>query len=276
MESSKDGLGDRMKFYESNGAGEQRLIPMVPALARLDGKAFHTFTRGLQRPYDQRLSDLMVETTKFLVDETCAKIGYTQSDEITLLWLTSGYNSEIYFDGRIQKLVSVLAAKCSVFFNSKLPSTIPEKAGAYPVFDCRVWNVPNETEAVNALIWRQNDATRNSISMAAQTHFSHNQLHEKSCDEMQEMLFKEKGINWNNYPTFFKRGTFIKRRKATRTFTVDEIDKLPTKHEARSNPELKVERSEICVVDWPQLTKVANREDIVFSDSEVPAVLCTP
>jgi tRNA(His) 5'-end guanylyltransferase len=271
----KDSLGDRMKFYEGNGVGEQRLIPMVPVLARLDGKAFHTFTRGLRRPFDQRLSNLMVDTTKFLVAETNAKVGHTQSDEITLVWLTDSYDSEMYFDGRIQKLVSILAARCSVFFNRELAARIPEKADAFPVFDCRVWNVPNKTEAINALIWRQNDATRNSISMAAQANFSHKQLQGKSCDEMQKMLFQEKGINWNDYPDFFKRGTFVQRRTVVRPFTTDEIDKLPPKHEARRNPDLKIERSEIRVVEWPQLTKVINREDLVFSGADIPLTLQT-
>lgn len=263
MKEAKDSLGDRMKFYESNGVGEQRLLPMVPAMARLDGKCFHSFTRGLARPYDQRLSDLMVETAKFLVSEFNARLSFTQSDEITLVWLADNYESEMCFDGRILKLNSILAAKCSVFFNSKLKEVLPEKANSFPVFDCRVWSLPNKTEAVNCLIFRQNDATRNSISMAAQSQFSHKQLQNKSCDEMQEMLF-QKGINWNDYPNFFKRGTFVRRHTVVRPFSTDELDKLPAKHEARRNPSLQIERSEVQVVDWPQLTKIANREEVVF------------
>ncbi len=265
-ETTKDSLGDRMKFYEGNGVGEQRLFPLIPVMSRLDGKAFHTFTRGLKRPYDKRLSDLMVATTKFLVGEFNAHIGYTQSDEITLIWLANNYESEMCFDGRILKLNSILAAKCSVFFNSVFPIILPEKANNTPVFDCRVWNVPNKTEAINCLIWRQNDATRNSISMAAQSCFSHKQLQGKSCNEMQEMLFSEKGINWNDYPNFFKRGTFVRRHTVIRKFTTTELEKLPAKHEARKNPNLEIERSEISVLDLPQLTKIANKEEVIFGN----------
>ena len=258
---SNDALGDRIKAYEKDW--ENRLMPFVPAIARFDGKAFHTFTRGLNRPYDERLSDLMVQATRYMVRTNGACIGYTQSDEITLIWLVDDPKSEMFFGGRMQKMVSVLPAQLSVYFNSLLPDMLPEKAGTFPVFDCRVFSVPTRTEAANVLVWRELDATRNSISMAAQSVYSHKQLMNKSCDVMQEMLF-QKGINWNDYPAFFKRGTYIQKKKAERPFTTDELDKLPEKHEARTNPHLRVLRTDYAVVDMPPITKVVNREAVIF------------
>ena len=255
-------LGDRIKSYEKDW--ENRLMPLVPAIARLDGRAFHTFTKGLRRPYDQRMSDLMVETTKQIVRASGACIGYTQSDEITLVWLVDDPKSEMFFGGRVQKMVSILPAQLSVFFNYALPEHLPEKAGTFPIFDCRVFSVPNKTEAANTLVWREMDATRNSISMAAQSVYSHKQLLGKSCSEMQEMLF-QKGINWNDYPNFFKRGTYVQKRKLDRPFTAEELDKLPPKHEARSNPHLTIWRTDYLVVDMPPITKVTNREEVIFN-----------
>ena len=128
--------------------------------------------------------------------------------------------------------------------------------------------MPNKTEAVNVLIWRELDATRNSISMAAQSQFSHNQLMKKSCNEMQEMLFQEKNINWNDYPDFFKRGTYIRRKEVSTPFTAEEIEKLPLKHNARTNPGLVVVRHVVDSISLPPLTKISNREDVVFNGAE--------
>ena len=175
-----DSLGDRMKQYEAAEAG-RRLMPLLPALARLDGRAFHSFVRGLARPFDKRLSDLMIDTATFLVRETNAAIGYTQSDEITLAWVPEEYDAQIFFDGRIQKMTSMLAALCSAHFNRRLPAFLPaEFAERLPVFDCRVWNVPTLEEAANTFLWRELDATKNSISMAARAYYDHAELHDKS------------------------------------------------------------------------------------------------
>ena len=127
-------------------------------MIRLDGKSFSTFTKGLKRPYDERLSNLMVETTKFLVKETNACCGYTQSDEITLVLYTEEKNSKLYFGGRLFKITSTLSAKPSVFFNRELPKYLPEKTDAIPTFNCRVWQVPSLIEAANVLLWREQDA----------------------------------------------------------------------------------------------------------------------
>jgi tRNA(His) guanylyltransferase len=264
--NEEDSLGDRMKFYE--GTGELNLLPLIPVIARLDGKAFHTFTKGLQRPYDKRLTNLMVDTTKYLVDLSNACIGYTQSDEITLIFLKSSFNTDIFMGSRHFKMVSLLASYATAYFNRNLFYYLPEKINNCPVFDCRVWNVPSTMEACNCLIWREQDATRNSIQMAGQAFFSHNQLMNKSCDEIQEMLFQQKNINWNDYPAFFKRGTYVRRVNVSRKFTIQELDKLPPQHEARKNPDLMVERKEIQILDMPIFTKIVNREAVVFEGAE--------
>ena len=255
-------LNERMKLYEQQETG-RRCLPLLPVIARLDGRSFHSFTKGLDRPFDTRLSNLMVEVTKFLVEETNACIGYTQSDEISLVFYSGDIGSQIYFDAKMFKMVSILAALTSVIFNKYLPLCLPEKSDCTPVFDCRVWSVPSKEEAVNALIWREQDATRNSISMASQSYYSHKQLHDMSTATMLDMLL-QKDVNWHDYPAYFKRGVYVQRHKVVRKFPADELDKLPLKHNARLNPDLEVERMEVRILDMLPLVHAENRVEIVF------------
>lgn len=267
MSVKNDVFGNRMKDYEMAEAG-RKLMPLIPIIARIDGRGFSKFTKGLERPYDIRLSKLMVDTTKYLVHETNACCGYTQSDEITLGWYSPEYGSEIFFDGRISKMTSTLAALASVYFNRELPGRLPpEYVAKMPTFDSRVWNVPNIVEGANAFLWREQDATKNSISMAARAYYSHKELIDKNGSEMQEMLF-QKGINWNDYPAFFKRGTYIQRKKTFRKFTADELTKLPPKHEIFKNPDLQIERTDYVELELPPLVKVLNRADVIFFGAE--------
>lgn len=261
-----DSLGDRMKAYERQYAG-QRLLPLIPLCARMDGKAFHTFTAGLPRPYDERLSRLMTDTTRYLVEETGALIGYTQSDEISLVWYSDDPKSQVYFNNNLLKMTSVLSSLTTAYFNSRLAEAIPERAGRLALFDARIWNVPVLYEAANYLLWRELDATRNSITMAAQSLYSHNELQNKNSSQKQDMLHA-KGVNWNNYPSFFKRGTYLQKRKVTRPYSATEIDKLPLKHWARKNPDLQIERQEIAVLDLPPLRRIANRTEVIFQGAE--------
>jgi len=258
----KDALGDRMKSYENQTCGI-KLINRIPVIARLDGKCFSKFTKGLERPYDKRLSDLMIETTKYLVKETNANCGYTQSDEISLVFYTNKVESSVYFNGRLFKMIGDLAAMASVYFNKELGKYLPEKVEKMPRFDARVYNVPTLEEAVNVFIWREMDATKNSINMAASKYYSHKQLMNKNGSEKQEMLFK-KGVNWNIYPSFFKRGTYIQRKRVQRPFSTEEIEKLPTKHNARKNPDLLVERWEISNASLPPILKISNKIDVII------------
>lgn len=258
----QDDLGDRMKMYEGMEAG-RRLMPMLPVLARIDGRAFHSFTRGMDRPFDVKFSAAMVETTAALVRDTGACMGYTQSDEITLAWHSTNHNSQIWFDGRVAKMTSQLAAQATLIFYRAVLARMPQYAERLPTFDARVWNVPNQAEGANVFLWREWDATKNSVSMAAAAHYSHKQLHGKNSPQKHDMLF-EAGVNWSDYPAFFKRGTYVQRRTVSIPFSAEELDRLPEKHEARKNPALIVERRVCTVLDLPPLGSVTNREAVIF------------
>lgn len=261
-----DSLGDRMKMYEGMEA-DRRLMPLLPALARIDGRSFHSFTRGMNRPFDARFSAAMVATTLHLVRETGACMGYTQSDEITLAWHSTSIQSQIWFDGRVAKMTSQLAAQATLAFYRCCLGTMPEFAQRFPTFDARVWSVPNRTEGANAFLWREWDATKNSISMAASALYSHKALHGKNGRDKHDML-RAKGVNWNDYPALFKRGLYVQRRTVAIPFSAQEIDRLPAKHEARANPSLVVERSVCAAIDLPPLAGLSNREAVIFDGAD--------
>jgi tRNA(His) guanylyltransferase len=268
-------LASRMKTYEGLTC-DFRLMPLTPVLARIDGRAFHTFTRDMDRPFDMTFADMMFETMRWLVAETSAVVGYTQSDEISLGWYSADYESKIFFEGRVLKMASILASMASVKFNLLVQERMPQRQDRMPVFDARVWNVPTLDEAANYFIWREQDAARNSVQMAGRAQFSHKALMNKTCDEIQEMLFQQKGINWNDYPAGCKRGRYVRRRKVLRAFTAQEIKKLPAQHEARSNPFLQVVRTDFTCDEIPMLTKVVNRVQVLFEGDEPTFVLAPP
>lgn len=220
MKSSKDSLRDRMKQYEMAEAG-RRAMPGLPVIARLDGRAFHTFTRGLDRPFSRNMSEAMRLTMEALVEEFHCQVGYTQSDEITLVW-----REPCLFDGRFQKLHSVLAGYASATFAQVVPLLLPSKAQLVPCFDCRVFQVPTLGEALNCLIWRERDATKNAIQMAAQAVCSHKALQGLNGSQQQEAMF-QKGVNFNDYPARFRRGLWAQRKKVERHLTADELAGIP-------------------------------------------------
>ncbi len=259
-----DDLGDRCKQYECVEA-DRRAMRGLPLLARLDGRAFHTFTRGLAKPYDPGMSKAMIETTRYLVEKMVALVGYTQSDEITLAWHEpSPSASEYAFDGRFQKLASVLAGMASARFCQLLTEHLPAKAHRTPHFDCRVWQVPTISDAVDVFIWREDDATKNSITMAASAYYSDKQLHGKGSGVKQEMLW-QKGANWNDYPAFFKRGTYLQRRNFQRSLTDEELARIPEKH--RPLPDMLVTRSHVVELDLPPVRRIANLHAVLFESA---------
>lgn len=262
-----DELGDRMKMYEGAEAGRM-FMPMLPIVARMDGRAFSKFTKGMARPYDPRMSEAMIRTTEHLVRETNALMGYTQSDEITLVWFTDNLKSQVWFNGRITKMVSCLAAETTLAFYEQVCDLLPEFKGKRPRFDARVWQVPNMMEASNAFLWREMDATKNSIQMAGHHFFNNKQMHKKHTGEIKDMLINEKGVNWNEYPDFFKRGTFIQRRVTSEAFSREELASLPPKHRAHTDPDLQIERSIIRNVPMPPFGRVSNRVDTIFRGAE--------
>lgn len=234
-------LDIRMKNYEK--VTDQKLIRRMPVLIRIDGRAFHTFTKGFNKPFDDILINAMKETTKYLCEnvQNCV-LGYTQSDEISLLLVDyKELDTQPWFDNRIQKIVSNTAALATDKFKEAFINNI-EKFGCenipdwdmggtnewltdqqeqdlnyiqtlcnaienkYKGFDARCWNIPKD-EVTNYFYWRQQDCIRNSIQMVGQANFSHKELQNKSCNQIQDMLMERKGINWNDLPIYQKRGS---------------------------------------------------------------------
>jgi tRNA(His) 5'-end guanylyltransferase len=258
---AKEGLDDRCKGFEQAEAG-RRAMRGLPLLARLDGRAFHTFTRGLQRPYEPGLSRAMIETARYLVQEMIALVGYTQSDEITLAWYEPVDSASAYaFDGRFQKLASVLAGMASARFGKLIAEHVPSKASETPHFDCRVWQVPTLAEALDVFVWREDDATKNSITMAALACYSERELDGKGSADKQELLF-QKGINWNDYPAFFKRGTYLQRKTVARALTDEERARIPERH--RPPAGTLVDRTQVVELELPPIRKVANAAAVLF------------
>ena len=216
---TKDSLGDRMKRYEA--VSKSTLVSRMPVILRIDGCHFHTFTKGFEKPFDMVMMKSMQDTMKYLCEniQGCV-LGYTQSDEITLVLVDyQKLNSSAWFDNEVQKMCSVAASMAGMAFtryfgyNVLITECNDEQytnyknainRGAY--FDCRAFNVPKE-DVCNCLIWRQQDATRNSIQSLAQANFSHKELQGLSCNKLQDKLFIEKGINWNSLKDEEKRGT---------------------------------------------------------------------
>lgn len=218
-----DDLGTRMKtFYEQ--IPKTRLMRRTPVVIRIDGKVFHTFTRGFKRPFDDVLIKTMQETAKYLCEniQGC-QLAYTQSDEISLLLIDyQKFETSAWFDYEVQKMCSISASMATMAFNRifsetvsdlKVDDTKPmdryfEAAYSGAMFDSRVFNIPRE-EVTNYFYWRQLDASRNSIQMVGQANFSHRELQYKSCNDIQDMLMTQKGINWNNFPTYQERGSCV-------------------------------------------------------------------
>jgi len=259
-------LGDRIKSYEA-AQTSPRFLPMVPVVARLDGKNFSKFTKGLQKPFDEGFSELMVRVTKALVAETHAVVGYTQSDEISLIYLNEAPKSEIWMAGRVFKMTSLLASLATSYFNADIPKLVSSKTGVLAMFDCRVFQVPNKQEAINTLIWREADGVRNSISMLAQSQFSHKCLQGKNTAQMQDMLKLEKNINWNDMPAAFKRGTYVQRRTTVSAMTDMFRASLPV--HIRDSAPAEICRSSVVSLDLPPLTRIVNLVDVIFSGAEV-------
>jgi len=209
-----DSLGDRMKHnYEDRY--RFFLTRRTPVILRLDGKAFHTLTKKCTKPFDHNFRACMVNSAKSVFQEIQgAKLAYVQSDEISIL--ITDYDkieTQAWFDYNIQKMCSVSASIASSIFS--------EMFSNYGFFDCRVFNIPKE-EVCNYFIWRQKDWIRNSVSMLAQSHYSHKQLHKKSVSDMHEMLH-QKGVNWTNLENGWKNGTFIKKNN---TYVLDYFNDI--------------------------------------------------
>lgn len=255
-----DDFGRRMKeFYEQ--IPKTKLMRRTPVIIRIDGKAFHSFTKGFKRPFDDVLIESMQQTMKYLCEniQGCV-LGYHQSDEISLVLIDyQRLTSDAWFNYEVQKICSIAASMATMAFNRLLYKKIDDYAntnevlnilysdkqldkekiqsyfsvlkgalGKGAMFDARCFNIPKE-EVTNYIYWRQLDATRNSIQMVGQANFSHKELHGKSCNQIQDMLMTQKEINWNDFPIYQKRGSCCVKESystvdlATYTGSVDAI-----------------------------------------------------
>lgn len=234
--SVHDDLGSRMKEYYEQ-IPKTKLMRRCPVIIRIDGKAFHSFTKGFNRPFDDVLIESMQETMKYLCEniQGCV-LGYHQSDEISLVLVDyQKLTSDAWFDYEVQKICSIAASMATMAFNKIFEQNCIEYSQVVPttesgreimpayskaaekgaMFDARCFNIPKE-EVTNYIYWRQLDATRNSIQMVGQANFSHKELHGKSCNQIQDMLMIQKGINWNDFPIYQKRGSCcVKERYST-------------------------------------------------------------
>ena len=223
-----DELGKRMKeFYET--IPKTRLMRRCPVCIRIDGMAFHSWTKGFERPFDEVLIKSMQETMKYLCENIQGVVlGYCQSDEVSLILVDyKKLNSSAFFDYEVQKVCSTTASMATMAFNKifnkntldfispeifedekikKIAASHAEAVRKGAMFDSRCFNIPKE-EVTNYIYWRQLDASRNSIQMVGQANFSDKELHKKTTNQIQDMLMTQKSINWNDFPTYQKRGS---------------------------------------------------------------------
>lgn len=216
--SNKDSIGDRMKERYEN-----RTRIMLPrrtySIIRVDGKAFHTWTKGFDRPFDKDLMNLMDSVAVAMCEEIQgAKLAYVQSDEISILMTDfESVNTEAWFNGNLQKIVSISAAIATAKFNdSALDAYLNGKIEKFfkmdlALFDSRVFTIPDHIEVENYFIWRQQDATRNSIQMAGRALYSHAECENKNTKDLRDMCIA-KGVNWNDYSPREKRGGLVYRK----------------------------------------------------------------
>ena len=246
-------LAKRMKKYEA--VSKNVLMRRTPVIIRVDGRAFHTFTKGFQKPFDEVLMSAMQDTMKYLCEniQGCV-LGYTQSDEITLLLVDyKKFTSQAWFDYEVQKICSIAASMATMAFNRafannfynleqdyaiehetngwygkgtpeyKICETYSKAVDKGAMFDARVFNIPKE-EVTNNIYWRQLDASRNSIQMLGQAYFSHKELQHKTCNQIQDMLMTQKEINWNDLPSHQKRGSCCVKNRRIVSISADRTE----------------------------------------------------
>lgn len=276
-DANKVTLGDRMKYFESVHT-ETSLIPGIPVYVRIDGRAFHTFTRGLSKPFDPDLAKAMKETTKYLHDKTNAFISYVQSDEISLCYLAP---EKMPFGTRLFKLESCLAGMASAafcvnglrvqhgnfyehseFYRSKVMKFIPH-------FDCRVVQLPLE-EIPNMLLWRERDCLKNAITLVALEHFSNKQIHKKNGDEKIAML-KEIGVDFDkDIDEDFRFGSWFRRVVFEKELDAATLAKIPEKQrKLDADGKMRVVRSEVRQVKFGMpISEMANRNDVILNGAD--------
>ncbi len=244
---TRDEFGDRMKAYEKVYTSAKVNVDKV-LCARIDGKGFSKYTKGFKKPFDDILSEVMVDTTRQLVKETHANIGYTQSDEITLIYAPGEKASEYIFGGKVSKINSILASMAAANFNWFLnnANTAFKHGIGLAYFDCRAWAVPDLVEASNVLLWRTQDAKKNSTSALFRWTAGHKAMDRLDQAAMKKYLLENEGVDWNDLPNRYKYGTYIKPVTVESHLTEEELSHIP---EAKRPINLLVKRTKIQEID---------------------------
>lgn len=259
-----DTLGTRMKSYEDQEA-QRRLSPDMPIMIRIDGRRFSKFSQGFKKPFDNDLSEAMRATCAYLVEETQARIGYVQSDEISLILMRRTDEDQILFNGRVQKLASICAAMATAKFTQSLLVTHADKlAEELPVFDARVWQVPSLTEAVNAVLWRVLDASKNGISAACRSIAKPSEMHGLSGDQMIEMMARS-GIDFEQeFDVEDRLGVFMRKERVMAELDPETLARIPVKHRPAGD---KVERSVMKRLSGQEFLDAKSRLEFIFGNN---------
>lgn len=225
MKKGKDPMGSRLKENYELIYTSQKFPRRMYLMVRCDGKAFHTFTKRFNKPFDDTLANAMNQAAIGLAKHSGSPVfGYVQSDEISFVFTDFETNQkQAWFDNEIQKIVSICSSMVTSHFMSEM-AKLDIEANAY--FDCKAWVIGDYNEVLNTFIWRQDDCVKNSISMVAQSKFSTKQLHGVTTNQMQDMLFQEYGINWNDFDPGFKRGRVIIKEEYKKYLTKTELSKI--------------------------------------------------
>lgn len=261
-------FGDKLKNIES--ANETKLVTSLPVYARLDGKKFSKFTNGMKKPYDDSMVDLMTNSSKKLVEMTGATMAYTQSDEISLVWIPNEntWNTNIDFDGRKSKLIGELSGLASSAFMYDIMNDSSFEYYDYgkklPRFDCRIFNCSYENCA-EFIHWRQIDCIKNSVSLCAQKHFSHKSLDGVSSKKRKEML-RDKGHPWEDSPDYFKYGIFVS--KFTHMMPIHDMPDVPQHIKDKTDKDHFVERKLLKSYTMPSFSTIdENFYQTLFNES---------
>lgn len=242
----QDDFGDRMKAYEKEYTSAHVPIDQILCV-RIDGKGFSKFTKDFDKPFDAFLSKAMTRTMTSLVKETHAVIGYTQSDEITLIYTPGEKASEYVFGGKVSKISSILASMTTAHFNAYLQAMYTKPMNKLALFDCRAWAVPDLTEASNVLLWRAQDARKNSISSLFRWTASHKAMEGLSGEEMKARLKSDYFTDWDELPNIYKYGTYAKPVTVESYLTQEELMKIP--EHKRQEADVLVKRTRVEELD---------------------------
>lgn len=265
----RDDFGDRMKGYEAEEA-QRALPPDRPVLVRIDGHRFSRFTKGFRKPFDPDLSAAMRETCRLLVEETGARAGYVQSDEISLILERRHEEDALPFSGRSQKIASTSSSLATALFIRALHRSHPERAlGSVPSFDARAWSVPDRTEAMNAILWRIHDACKNGISAACRTVARPSEMKGLSGPEMIDLM-RDRGVEFErDFSEADRLGVIFQRRPRHEIIDQGTWDRIPVSRRPGSR---LVARTLVEEVPVRQLMDAEDRVSLLFETPD-PAPL---